>query len=37
MQITTRKNEQNHSTLFRDIGDLLFQRILGMRDHIQLK
>ena len=37
MQITTSKNEQNRSALFRDIGDLLFHRILGMWDHIQLK
>ena len=37
MQITKCKNQQNHSTLSRDIGDLLFQRTLGMQDHIQPK
>ena len=31
------KNQQNHPTLSRDISDLLFQRTLGMQDHVQLK
>ena len=31
------KNQQNHSILSRYIGDLLFQRTLGMPDHSQLK
>ena len=26
-----------NSTLSRDTGDLLFQKTLGMQDHIQLK
>ena len=30
------KNQQNHSTLSRDITNLLFHRILGMRDYIKL-
>ena len=30
------KNQQNHWALSRDIGDLLFQRTLGMPDHTQL-
>ena len=33
----TQKNQQNHSTLSRDISDLLFQRTLGMLDQTQLK
>ena len=31
------KNQQNFSTLSRDISDLLFQRILVMPDHTQLR
>ena len=30
-------NQQNHSNLPGDIGDLLFQRTLGMLDHPKLK
>ena len=37
MQITTANNQQNHSTLSRDIDNLLFQRTLGMLHHSQLK
>ena len=37
MQITTSKNQQNHTTLSKDIGDLLLQRTLGMPDHTQAK
>ena len=37
MQITACKNQQNHSTLSRDIGSSLFQRTLGMLDYTQLK
>ena len=29
--------QQNHSTLSRDLTDLLFQGTLGMPDHTQLK
>ena len=36
MQITNAKN-QNHSTLFRYNGELLFQGTLGMPEHSQLK
>ena len=31
------KNQQNQSTMYRDIVDLLFQRPLGMLEHTQLK
>ena len=31
------KNQQNHSTVSKDIGDLLFKRTLAMLDHTQLK
>ena len=31
------KNQQNHSTLSINIGNLLFQRILGIPDNTQLK
>ena len=31
------KNQQNHSAGSKDIGDLLFQRTLGMSEHNQLK
>ena len=37
MQITTANNQQNHSTLSRDIDNLLFQRTLGMLHHTQPK
>ena len=37
MQITTCKNQQNHTTLSKDIDDLLVQRTLGMPNHTQLK
>ena len=36
MQITT-SNQQIHTTIFKDIGDLLLQRTLGMPDHTLLK
>ena len=31
------KINKNHSTISRDISDLLFQRTLGMPDHTQPK
>ena len=37
MQIITSKNQQNYMTLSKDIGDLLFQKTLGIPDHTQLK
>ena len=37
MQIIPLKNQQNHSTLSKDIGYLLFQRTLGMPGYTQLK
>ena len=37
MQITICKNQQNHLSLSKDIGDLLLQRTLGMPDNTQLK
>ena len=36
MQITT-SNQQIHTTIFKDIGDLLLQRTLGKPDHTLLK
>ena len=37
MQVATgKKNQQNQSTMYRDIVDLLFQRPLGMLEHTQL-
>ena len=37
MQITACKNQQNQSTISKDIGDFLFYRALEKSDNNQLK